>query len=55
MGETLVLTTTNGTKAINIAKNIEHPFIGSFLNLNAICKHLTELNKSVLLLVGLAE
>ena len=50
MGETLVLTTTNGTKAINIAKGIEHLLIGSFLNLNAICKHLIDLNKNVLLL-----
>ena len=49
-GETLVLTTTNGTKAINIAKDVEHLLIGSLLNLEAISKYLIELNKSVLLL-----
>ena len=34
----------------NIAKDIEHLLIGSLLNLNAICKYLTDLNKSVLIL-----
>ena len=48
--QTLVLTTTNGTKAINMAKDIEHLFIGSFLNLDAISNYLIELNKSVLIL-----
>ena len=48
--QTLVLTTTNGTKAINMAKNIEHLLIGSFLNLDAINNYLIELNKSVLIL-----
>ena len=48
--QTLVLTTTNGTKAINMAKDIEHLLIGSFLNLDAICNYLIELNKSVLIL-----
>ena len=48
--QTLVFTTTNGTKAINMAKNIEHLLIGSFLNLDAINNYLIELNKSVLIL-----
>ena len=48
--QTLVLTTTNGTKAINMAKDIEQLLIGSFLNLDAICNYLIELNKSVLIL-----
>ena len=48
--QTLVLTTTNGTKAINMAKDIEHLLIGSFLNLDAISNYLIELNKSVLIL-----
>ena len=48
--QTLVLTTTNGTKAINMAKDIEHLLIGSFLNLDAITNYLIELNKSVLIL-----
>tara|TARA_B100001287_G_scaffold150032_1_gene126300 strand:+ start:10797 stop:11519 length:723 start_codon:yes stop_codon:yes gene_type:complete len=49
-GETLVLTTTNGTKAINAAKNVEHLLIGSLINLDAICNYLIKLNKNVLLL-----
>ena len=48
--QTLVLTTTNGTKAINMAKDLEHLLIGSFLNLDAISNYLIELNKSVLIL-----
>ena len=49
-GETLVLTTTNGTKAINAAKNVEHLIIGSLINLDAVCNYLIRLNKNVLLL-----
>ena len=49
-GETLVLTTTNGTKAINAAKNVEHLIIGSLINLDAVCNYLIKLNKDVLLL-----
>ena len=49
-GETLVLTTTNGTKAINAAKNVEHLIIGSLINLDAVCNYLIKLNKNVLLL-----
>jgi 2-phosphosulfolactate phosphatase len=49
-GETLVLTTTNGTKAINAAKNVEHLIIGSLINLDAVCNYLMKLNKNVLLL-----
>ena len=48
--QTLVLTTTNGTKAINMTKDIEQLLIGSFLNLDAICNYLIERNKSVLIL-----
>ena len=48
--KTLVLTTTNGTKAINTAKNVESLIIGSIINLNAVCNHLIELKKNVLLL-----
>jgi len=48
--QTLVLTTTNGTKAINMAKDTEHLLIGSFLNLDAISNYLIDLNKSVLIL-----
>ena len=48
--KTLVLTTTNGTKAINVAKRVEHLIIGALINLDALCEYLLKLNKNVLLL-----
>ena len=50
LDQTLVLTTTNGTKAINITNRSKQLLIGSFLNLDAICSYLIDLNKNVLLL-----
>ncbi len=49
-GKTVVLTTTNGTKAINIAREKETVAIGSLNNLDAICNWLIEQDKNVLLL-----
>jgi len=49
-GKTVVLTTTNGTKAIQIAREKETVAIGSLNNLEAISKWLMEQNKNVLLL-----
>ena len=49
-GKTLVLTTTNGTKAINVAKKVKHLVIGSLINLDALCEYLMDLNDNVLLL-----
>ncbi|NNC83861.1 MAG: 2-phosphosulfolactate phosphatase [Flavobacteriales bacterium] len=50
-GETVVLTTTNGTRAINIAKkNAGTVVIGSLLNLDVLCDWLIEQNEDVLLL-----
>ena len=46
--ETLVLTTTNGTKAINVAKGIEHLVIGALINLDALSKYLLRLNLSLI-------
>ena len=50
-GKTLVLTTTNGTKLLHmaLAKGATEIIIGSFLNLSAVCDHLTELKKNVIL------
>ena len=50
-GKTLVLTTTNGTKLLHMAlNNGAHEIItGSFANLDAVCNHLVQKNKSVLL------
>ena len=50
IGQTLVLTTTNGTKAINITDVSKLLLIGSFLNLDTLCDYLIDLNKNVLLL-----
>ena len=50
IGKDIVLTTTNGTKAIERAKSADKVIIGSFLNLNAVCKYLEEQNKNVILL-----
>jgi 2-phosphosulfolactate phosphatase len=50
-GKTLVLTTTNGTKLLHmaLAKGATEIVTGSFLNLTAICDHLLEMNKDVIL------
>jgi len=49
-GKEIVLTTTNGTKAIERAKAADKIVIGSFLNLDSICNYLIEQNKNVVLL-----
>jgi 2-phosphosulfolactate phosphatase len=49
-GQEVVLTTTNGTKSLDVAKNAETVVVGSFLNLNALSKWLETQNKNVLCL-----
>lgn len=49
-GKEIVLTTTNGTKALNIAKDAETVVVGSLLNVNALCAWLTAQNKNTLCL-----
>ncbi|MCB0477961.1 MAG: 2-phosphosulfolactate phosphatase [Crocinitomicaceae bacterium] len=49
-GETVVLSTTNGTKSINIAKPDGLVVIGSFINLDALSDWLIQQNKNVLCL-----
>ena len=44
-GKTIILFTTNGTKAIVKAKFSDNLFIAAFTNLNAIADHLMKLNK----------
>lgn len=51
-GKTIVLTTTNGTHAINLVSNTETVVIGSLNNLNAICKWLHAQKKNVLILAS---
>ncbi len=51
-GKNIAFTTTNGTKAIKMAKamNPHSIFIGSFLNLSALCKKIKEQGKDLVLL-----
>ncbi|RYE51744.1 MAG: 2-phosphosulfolactate phosphatase [Sphingobacteriales bacterium] len=50
-GKTIVLTTTNGTKALHMARATAYQVVlGSFLNLQALCDWLKVQNRSVLLL-----
>ncbi|RZL17828.1 MAG: 2-phosphosulfolactate phosphatase [Pedobacter sp.] len=50
-GKTIVLTTTNGTKAMRLAqKRAYKVVVGSFLNLEALCIWLASQQKNVLLL-----
>ena len=48
--QTIVLSTTNGTKAIHAAKSAHQIIIGSFINLDAIVSFLGSNNKDVVLL-----
>lgn len=50
-GKTLVLTTTNGTRLLQMAedKNANTIITGSFPNLEAVCSYLIEQNKNVVL------
>jgi 2-phosphosulfolactate phosphatase len=49
-GKDIVLTTTNGTHALNIAKPADRIVVGSFLNISALTNYLVEQQKDVLLL-----
>lgn len=49
-GKEVVLSTTNGTQAIEKAKAANTIIIGSFLNLNAVVKFLKQENKNIMLL-----
>ncbi len=50
-GKTLVLTTTNGTRLLQMAleKGAKEIVTGSFSNLSAVCEHLTEMKLPVIL------
>jgi 2-phosphosulfolactate phosphatase len=51
-GKTVVLTTTNGTKAIKMAANKQTVVIGSLNNLDALCAWLIEQHKNTLILAS---
>jgi 2-phosphosulfolactate phosphatase len=50
-GKTLVLTTTNGTRLLQMAldRNAQEVITGSFPNLSAVCSHLIEMKQNVIL------
>jgi len=45
----LILTTTNGTKLLNMVDGAAEIIAGSFLNLDAVCNYLLKIGKNVLL------
>lgn len=47
-GKTLVMTTTNGTKAISMSRNAREVLIGSFLNKNTLVQYLHQGRSDVL-------
>jgi 2-phosphosulfolactate phosphatase len=49
-GKDVVLSTTNGTKSIDVCKDAETVVIGSFLNLNFLCEWLATQDKNILCL-----
>jgi 2-phosphosulfolactate phosphatase len=49
-GQEVVLTTTNGTKSLDVAKDAEIVVVGSFLNLQTLCEWLEKQDKNVLCL-----
>jgi 2-phosphosulfolactate phosphatase len=49
-GKTIVLTTTNGTRAIESAKDAYKVVIGSFLNISALCSWLITEKRNIILL-----
>lgn len=49
-GKTIVMTTTNGTKAINLARNARKMVIGAFLNITALTEWLVKQDDNILLL-----
>lgn len=49
-GETLVISTTNGTQAIDVSRGAYKVVIGAFTNFTALCEWLKKQNKHVLVL-----
>jgi 2-phosphosulfolactate phosphatase len=49
-GQTIALTTTNGTQAIEAARNAYQVVVGAFTNISALCDYLVSEERDVLLL-----
>jgi 2-phosphosulfolactate phosphatase len=50
IGKDIVLTTTNGTRSLDVSKDAETVIVASFLNLDAVCNWLKMQHKNVLCL-----
>ncbi len=48
-GKIVIMTTTNGTRALVAAQKAEEVFIGAFLNLSAVCRRLRESGRDVII------
>jgi 2-phosphosulfolactate phosphatase len=48
-GKFVIMTTTNGTRALVAAREAKEIFIGAFLNLSAVCRRLTESRRDVII------
>ena len=48
-GKVVVITTTNGTRALLAARKAAKVFIGAFLNLSALSRHLEEVGRDVII------
>jgi 2-phosphosulfolactate phosphatase len=51
-GKTIILTTSNGTRALYACKNAKEVLIGSFLNLDSVVQYLQKSEKIVLICSG---
>lgn len=51
-GKTIVLSTTNGTRAVNMAAGASHVIIGAFLNLDAVARYCMEKRLPILVLAS---
>lgn len=49
-GKDLIFTTTNGTKAVDTAKDVYQLVIGAFSNISAVADHCIEKNKNIVIL-----
>jgi 2-phosphosulfolactate phosphatase len=48
-GKTIIYSTTNGTKSVQMAKSCHKVLIGAFLNIDAVAHLLTEINRNVVI------
>ena len=48
-GKVVIMTTTNGTRALVAARRAGEVFIGAFLNLSAVCRRLKESGRDVII------